>query len=290
MALLIAVEAVRKAACRDEHVPIKESDVVIDTSTAHTARVYDYFLGGSTNWPSDRKVAEAIASINPHTALACRESRSWVNRAVEWSVRQRLGQGPAQILDIGAGIPTSPNVHETAQRIDRHARVVYVDHDPVVLQHADELLKSTAEGQTAYVPGDFMEGAALFDMSEVRDVVDFGQPVTLALNSLLHFVPDDSVYDIVAGMVDRLAPGSLLLITQITADFDPDLIRRVITSVSRSVTPARARSAEELSRFFEGLELVEPGIVCPSEWKPAPGKMLPDRRKVNALAAVGRIR
>jgi hypothetical protein len=278
------------AACRDEHGPMKESDVAIDTGTAHSARVYDHFLGGGTNWPSDRRAAEGIASINPHTELACRECRSWVNRAIEWSVRERSGRGPAQIFDIGTGIPTSPNIHETAQRIDRHARVVYLDHDPVVLEHAGELLPGAAEGRTAYVPGDFMEGAALFDMPEVQDVLDLSQPVTLALNSLLHFVPDESVYDIVAAMVNRLAPGSLLMITQITTDFDPDLVRRVITSVSRNVTPARARSAEEFSRFFEGLELVEPGIVCPSEWKPAPGRELPDRRRVNALAAVGRIK
>jgi hypothetical protein len=278
--------AFRQVAAPDpRNITIEPDELVIDTTKAHSARVYDYFLGGKTNFLVDRQAAARIRAINRHTRFACRECRSWVNRAIRWIVRQ----GVNQIIDLGTGIPTSPNIHETAQSIDRYARVLYFDHDPIVLQHARALLESTEEGRTAYIQGDFYDGAALLDQPQVGKIIDLSQPAALCLNSLTHFVPDDDAYDLVASLVRRLAPGSMLMMTQLTTEFDADLIGRVIESVSTDVTPAKARSFEEFSRFFDGLDLVEPGIVCPPEWGRAPGAKMPAFATVNALAAVARI-
>jgi hypothetical protein len=265
--------------------PAGAQALVIDTGTAHSARVYDYFLGGTTNFPADRAASEKILAFAPSVRTASRECRGFGNRATAFVA----GRGVDQFIDIGTGIPTSPNLHEIAQGVNRFARVVYVDHDPIVLQHAEQLMEGTEEGATAYVHGDFYEGPALLDRPEVTAVVDFGRPVALCLNNLLHFVPDEDAYARVAALVARLAPGSMLTLSQTTTEFHPELVAKVVAMMSAGVTRARARTREEFARFFTGLELVEPGIVCASHWRPEPGAAVPDPREVNALAAVGRV-
>ncbi|NUS12899.1 MAG: hypothetical protein HOY69_16115 [Streptomyces sp.] len=259
--------------------------LAIDTSTPQTARVYDYFLGGTTNFPADRRAAERIIKAAPIVRTASRECRAFANRATAFVV----GQGVTQLVDIGTGIPTPPNLHETAQAVNRFARVVYVDHDPIVLQHAQKLMEGTEEGATAYVHGDLHEGTALLDRPEVTAVVDFSRPVALCLNNVLHFVPGDEAYGIVAALVARLVPGSMLTLSQTTAEFAPELVARVVAMMSTSVTRAKARSRTEFARFFTGLELVEPGIVCASHWRPDRDADVPDPAEVNALAAVARV-
>lgn len=270
------------ASPRPRAVVAREGQMIINSDIPHTARVYDFFLGGTTNFPADREFAQEILASNPTVELACRTSRDWILRATKWAARRAR-----QFIDVGTGIPTSPNLHECAQSIDRRSRVVYIDHDPIVLRHAESLLESTEEGATAYLEADFYDGPRLLDIPAVQEVIDLSQPVVLCLNNILHFVADDRAYDIVAGLVGRLVPGSMLMLTQVTSEFDPDKMREVENSYTNKVTPAKARSREEFEAFFADLDLVPPGIVPPAEWRPEPGTEIPDRKIINALAAVG---
>lgn len=254
----------------------------IDTSKPHSARVYDYFLGGKTNFAADRKAAEAIHQINPYTAFACQTARAWMHRATEYVVRK----GCTQILDIGTGIPTPPNVHEVAQEVNRRTRVVYVDSDPIVLHYARQLLMSSEEGATAYVQADFLDGARLFELPQVQAVLDLKQPVALSLNNLLHFVPGEPAYETVQALMDRLAAGSYLIISHITQDYS-DVMNKVMETYSRSVIPAQARTHRQMERFFDGLQLVEPGIVPPPLWQASPEDVIPPLDHVNAYVGVG---
>lgn len=261
-------------------------EVEISDKEPQTARIYDYFLGGTHNFEVDRQAAARIEEINPHTGFACRQCRSWVNRATEFVV----GSGITQILDIGSGIPTSPNVHETAQELDRRARVLYVDKDPVVREHIHDVLRrSTEEGSAQYLHADFFDGAALLDRPEVHATLDLGRPVALFLNSLLHFMPDEGAYDVVAALVARLAPGSMLAMVHLAPDFAPDLIGRVIDVINSQKITAKARNRDEFARFFAGLELVGDDIACPPAWRTRDNDVIPDFARVNAWCAIGRV-
>jgi O-methyltransferase involved in polyketide biosynthesis len=260
----------------------------LNSGSPHPARVYDYFLGGRMHFAADRAAARAIQEINPHTAFACQQSRLWIHKAVGYVVRQ----GVEQILDIGTGIPTSPNVHEVAQRINRRARVVYLDNDPIVLHLARTLLESTEEGRTAYVQADFLQGTALFDLPQFNGpdpVIDLKRPVALSINSLVHFVPGQVAYDLVGSLMERLAPGSFLVLSSLTADFAPEVIGRAMRSYSSNVIPVEPRSKEQIERFFEGMELVDPGVVAYPLWRARAEDVIPPLHHVNGYCGVGRL-
>jgi len=230
----------------------------------HSARMYDYYLGGSTNFPADREAVGRLMAVFPQVLASARANRGFMHR----STRYLAGRGLRQFLDIGTGIPTQPNLHEIAQAVAPDARIVYVDNDPIVLAHAQALLLSNPAGRTAYVEADLAAPAAILAAPALLDTLDLSRPVALSLNAVLHFIPDaDGVYEIVETLKGSLAPGSALVVSHGTTDFFPaaqggaDVYRSVGTSL-------QPRSLEEVTRFFDGWDLVDPGVTVSYRWHP----------------------
>ena len=239
--------------------------VDLQLDRAHSARMYDYFLGGKTNFPADRDAAGKVLAVFPAALVAARINREFMHRATRYLARQ----GMRQFLDIGTGIPTSPNLHEVAQRIAPAARVVYTDNDPIVLAHAEALLHSTPEGRTAYAEADVTDPAAVLSTPQLRETLDLREPVALSLNALLHFVPDSrDVYGIVEHFKAALPSGSTLAISHATADFAPEAMGSITEIYRRAGTEVALRSKAQFGRFFDGWELVEPGITLSHKWRP----------------------
>ncbi|MGW0629562.1 SAM-dependent methyltransferase [Streptomyces sp. NPDC002758] len=236
------------------------------TTTPHTARMYDYYLGGKDNYPVDREAAEAVRSVLPHIKVTARSTREFMHRATRWFT----ARGIRQFLDIGTGIPTEPNLHQVAQREAPEARVVYVDHDPIVLAHADALLRSTPEGRTEYLHGDVRAPRDIVGSEELTRTLDLSQPVALSMNALFHFVPDeDDPIGIIRELVEPLAPGSYVSLTHVTADFlDPEEAAKAIDVYRKGGIPAQVRDRTEFEALFAGLELVDPGITPTYRWHP----------------------
>jgi hypothetical protein len=235
----------------------------IDTSVAHSARRYDYWLGGKDNFAADRESGDAIAAAFPTVRTAVIENRRFVRRAAAFLARQA---GIRQFLDIGTGIPTSPNVHEIVQGIAPASRVVYVDNDPIVLSHARALLASSDEGATAYIDADLREPDKIISNAELQGILDFSRPVALMLAAILHFIKDeDDPYGIVARLVGTLPEGSYLVMSHATNDFLAPAEAAEI--VAGRYGPFFARSEAEFARFFKGFELVPPGIASVAEWR-----------------------
>ncbi|MFE9005932.1 SAM-dependent methyltransferase [Streptomyces sp. NPDC007875] len=231
----------------------------------HSARMYDYFLGGKDNYVADREAAAKVLTLWPGVMIAARTNRAWMHRAIRFLAAER---GIRQFLDIGTGIPTRPNLHEVAQGIAPDARVVYVDNDPIVLAHAQALLKSSPEGRTAYVHGDITEPGNILASPDLTEVLDLSRPVALSLVSLLHFVPDEwGPYEIVQQLVDALAPGSFLVLSHITPDFDPEATQKTVQVYRSGGISGQIRTRDEVERFFTGLELAEPGLEVPHRWR-----------------------
>ncbi|MCX3061623.1 SAM-dependent methyltransferase [Streptomyces beihaiensis] len=237
----------------------------IDTSKAHPARVYDWLLGGKDNYPVDQAVAEKLPS---EAKDAARQNRAFMHRASAWLA----AQGVDQYLDIGTGIPTEPNLHQIVQRTVPAARVVYTDNDPIVLRHAQALLVSSPEGTTDYIQADVRDPAAILE--HARRVLDFERPIALSLIALMHFVPDDAdPYGIVSTLVGALPSGSLLVMTHGASDVFPDVADQATDEYTKGGMVLRFRNRDEVARFFDGLDLVEPGLVTGPEWfhdEPAP--------------------
>jgi hypothetical protein len=236
----------------------------IDTTRPHPARVYDWYLGGKDNYPVDERLGQQITARDPGAKRAARSNRWFMQRAT----RHLAGTaGIRQFLDIGTGIPTEPNLHQIAQSTAPDTRVVYVDNDPIVLAHAEALLRGTPEGRTEYVQADVREPEKILD--EAARVLDLGRPVGLSLIALMHFIADDSgAYELVETLVDALAPGSSLSLSAMTADFEPEEVRLGIAAYARGGVTLVSRSHAEVGRFFKGLDLVEPGVVSVKDWRP----------------------
>ncbi|MEU7870900.1 SAM-dependent methyltransferase [Dactylosporangium sp. NPDC049140] len=240
----------------------------IDTTTAHPARRYNYWLGGKDNFAADRDSGEAIARVYPAIRTTALENRYFLQRAVRFLTGET---GIRQFLDIGTGIPTANNTHEVAQSVAPDSRIVYVDNDPIVLTHARALLTSTPEGRTAYIDADLRDPRTILDDEILRDTLDLNQPVALMLIAIVHFLFDaDKPYELVRGLVDVLPSGSYVVMTHGTADLsDPaarDYALREIEA-GRLKVDAMPRSREEIAQFFTGLEIVEPGIVPVTAWR-----------------------
>jgi hypothetical protein len=258
----------------------------VDTTVAHPARRYDYWLGGKDNFAADRESGDAIAAAFPSIRTAVLENRAFLRRAVAFLAREA---GIRQFLDIGTGIPTSPNVHEVAQGITPAARIVYVDNDPVVLTHARALLTSSPEGATAYVDADLREPGEILRDEALLRTLDLTQPVALMLVAIVHFLTDeDDPYGIVTRLVESLAPGSYLVMSHATSDHLPPQLQADIATGRHGQGKLRTRA--EFARFFQGYELVEPGIVSVSRWRaenePAPR---PTDEEVGVYGAIARI-
>ncbi|MFF4508977.1 SAM-dependent methyltransferase [Streptomyces sp. NPDC001401] len=254
---------------------------------AHSARMYDYFLGGKTNYAVDREAAENVRRHFPAAETAARVNRAFMHRAVACLARL----GVRQFIDVGTGIPTSPNLHEVAQGVAPECRVAYVDNDPIVLVYADALLEGTAEGKTCYVQADATDPAAVIDAVRSEGVIDFGRPVALSLHALLHFVTgDDEPYRIVHRLLRELPPGSYLSVSHGTGDFAPEVWQAIVDAYTQAGTPTQVRTRAEVLKFFDGLELIEPGLVVGHRWRPEPGSgpSLVSDAQVSLYAGVAR--
>ncbi|MEV8592863.1 SAM-dependent methyltransferase [Streptomyces sp. NPDC052012] len=238
----------------------------IDTSRPHPARVYDWWLGGKDNYPVDEELARRILAADGTVVRGARANRRFMHRAT----RTVAEAGIRQFLDIGTGIPTEPNLHQVAQRVAPEARVVYADHDPIVLRHAQALLHGTAQGATAYVHADVRDVDTL--LTKAGESLDLDRPVALSLVALTHYLDDapdgDDVYGLLERYVGALAPGSYLILSQVTADLSPEAVGQAAEHFRRSGTPFHPRSLAAFSRFFAGLELLGPGVIPVHGWRP----------------------
>jgi hypothetical protein len=205
---------------------------------------------------------------NPNSLIPPRENRAFLRRAVRYLARDA---GISQFLDIGTGIPTSPNVHEIAQEANPRARIVYVDNDPIVLAHARALLTSGPDGKTAYIDADLRDVEKILSSPDVNDALDLSQPVALMLIAVLHFVADeDNPHGVVARLMAALPSGSYLALSHLTGDFDPEAWEGVAAVYRRSGVIMRVRTLQDIEQFFDGLDLVDPGVVSLPRWRPDP--------------------
>ncbi|MFJ5306618.1 SAM-dependent methyltransferase [Streptomyces sp. NPDC088350] len=238
----------------------------IDTSRPHSARMYDYYLGGKDHFEVDKQAAETVAGVYPAIFVCARENRAFMHRATRVLAREH---GIRQWLDIGTGIPTEPNLHQVAQSVVPEARVVYADNDPLVLKYAERLMRSTRQGRTTYVQADVNDPETLLNAPELAEVLDLGKPVALSLNALLHFVTDaQDPYGLVARLLSVLPSGSALAVSHCTPDFAPATWEKVTSIYNNAGTPVQFRSQKDVSRFFTGLELLDPGIAVGHRWRP----------------------
>ncbi|MFJ8753483.1 SAM-dependent methyltransferase [Streptomyces sp. NPDC102441] len=237
----------------------------IDTSKPHPARVYDWLLGGKDNYPVDQEVAEKLPAEARANAA---RNRAFMHRASAWLAEQ----GVDQFLDIGTGIPTSPNLHQVVQAVTPRASVVYADNDPIVLRHAEALLVSHPQGVTDYIHADVRQPEAILE--QAAKSLDFGRPVALSLIALMHFLPDEQdPYGLTRRLVAALPSGSYLVLSHGTADQHPELKQETESAYRKGAIALRMRTRAEVEPFFEGLELVGPGLVTAPEWyqeEPAP--------------------
>ncbi|WP_042366097.1 SAM-dependent methyltransferase [Streptacidiphilus neutrinimicus] len=238
----------------------------LDTNRPHSARMYDYYLGGKDHFEVDAQAAERVVAVYPSIFTCARENRAFMHRATRVLAREH---GIRQWLDIGTGIPTEPNLHQVAQSVAPAARVVYADNDPLVLKYAERLMRSTSEGRTTYIEADVNDPESLLASPELSEVLDLERPVALSLNALLHFVPDaQDPHRIVRTLLGALPSGSALAISHCTPDFDPVSWEKVEDVYNGAGTPVQFRAREEVAGFFEGLDLLEPGISVGHRWRP----------------------
>ena len=235
-----------------------------DTTTPHPARVYDYWLGGKDNFAADREAAEKVIAANPTVLAGVRANRAFLARAVRYLAGEA---GIRQFLDLGTGLPTAENTHQVAQAIAPEARIVYVDNDPIVLSHARALLASGPEGVTAYVQADIRATGKV--LAAAAETLDFGRPVAVMALMILQYIPDaDDPWAITRQVLEPLAPGSYLTVSDTTGDIDAARVTEGTARLNeRMPTRLNLRSRPEFERFFAGLEMVEPGVVPLPEWR-----------------------
>jgi hypothetical protein len=266
----------------DQGFPVEE----IDTSRPHPARMYDYYLGGWDNYEVDREAAQRVLDVAPGTAVAARANRDFLGRVVRYLV----GNGVRQIIDIGTGIPTSPNTHELAHAVSPEVRVAYIDNDPIVATHAGARLIGT--GNTGFFLGDMREPRTILDHPTIRDLIDFDEPVALLLISVLHFMTDEEdPAGILATLREALPPGSYLALSHGTADFHAETVPEVAKIYKKSTASLTLRSHAEVLAFFDGYDLVEPGLVGVTLWRPdGPEPKSQELRQVGIYGGVARRR
>ncbi len=254
-----------------------------DTSVAHPARVYDYWLGGKDNFAADREAGESVLAAAPGLRERVRANRAFLARVVGYLA------GPAgirQFLDIGTGIPSANNTHEVAQSVARTARVVYVDNDPIVLTHARALLTSASGGVTDYLQADLRDPDTI--LAAARATLDFDQPVAVVLLGVLHLIQDsEDPWAIVARLMAAVPSGSYLAISHPALEIHPGQGEAQKRYNQRVSTPQTLRTRPEVERFFAGLELVEPGLVQVHQWRPDPDEDVADDT-ASAHGGVGR--
>jgi O-methyltransferase involved in polyketide biosynthesis len=255
----------------------------IDTSVPHSARIWNYWLGGKDNFPVDREAGDQYRAVFPGVIEVAQASRQFLTRTVRYLAGEA---GIRQFLDIGTGLPTAENTHEIAQRIAPESRIVYVDNDPLVLVHARALLEGTPEGATTYVDADLRDPGTI--LAAAAKTLDFSQPIALILSGILGHIDDtDEARSIVARLMEALPSGSYLSINDGTKVVAGAGFEEAQQGYNESgAIPYHLRTPEEIVSFFEGLELVEPGVVSCPHWRPDPGAEVPPA--VDAFGGVGR--
>ncbi|GAA2338927.1 SAM-dependent methyltransferase [Dactylosporangium salmoneum] len=241
----------------------------LDTTVADAARRYDYLLGGKDNFAADRQSGEQLRTAFPAIRTAVAENRRCLHRVVRYLASEA---GIRQFLDIGTGLPTAPNVHEIAQQVDPDMRVVYVDNNPVVMAHARALLTPKPPGLTVYVEADLRDPASILRSEALHSTLDLTKPVAVLLFAVLHFIDDhDHPHQAVADLVAALPPGSYLAMSHVTFDPLPDVARARLTKLADPAAghgTFRARTRPEITRFADGMQLIEPGVVSVVDWHP----------------------
>jgi hypothetical protein len=238
---------------------------LIDVNVAHIARVYDYWLGGKDHFAVDREVGDKVLEIHPETVQSVRANRGFLRRSVHYLAAR---EGIRQFLDVGTGLPSASNTHEVAQAAAPQARVVYVDNDPIVLAHARALLESGPLGATAYIDADMRDTGTI--LSGASQLLDFSRPVAVMLVAVLHMLRDEEDPQ---GIVDRfmaaVPPGSFLAISHLASDVQADTMAEMGRRLNESMTQQfTMRSKDQVTRFFRGLTLLEPGVVLTHQWRP----------------------
>jgi S-adenosyl methyltransferase len=256
----------------------------IDIDHPSAARMYDYLLGGSHNFAVDRKAVERFLAVMPDMAVHAQANRAFLYRAV----RYLLDAGIRQFLDIGSGVPTVGNVHEVAQRVDPGARVVYVDIDPVAVTHSRSILAGNS--YAAVIQEDLRRPEAILRHPAVRELFDLSQPVGLLMVAMLHAVPEvDDPHGLVKRLTNELAPGSYLAISHGTADGLREMVETIAKQSAENRYPLSLRDRDGVARFFTGFELVDPGLVWLSLWRPDDPDDIPDQpERSGSYAGVGR--
>jgi hypothetical protein len=257
-----------------------------DTRVAHQARIYDYLLGGKDNYAADRAAADEMIRISPEQASGARVNRAFLGRAVRYLAAEA---GIRQFLDIGTGIPTAGNTHQVAQAVAPEARVAYVDYDPLVLAYASALMISSGQGATDYIHADLRDTGTV--LARAAELLDFTQPVAVTMLAILHAIPDsDDPHAIVARLLDAVPSGSYLVISHPGSDLlSREALEGIMGVAGREMQQKFAfRTREQVARFFEGTDLVEPGLVRTGEWRPEPGTDWADKSAM--WCAVGRKR
>ena len=238
----------------------------LNTDVPHSARIWNYWLGGKDNFAADRAVGDQVKQVYPDIVNVARASRAFLGRAVRFLAGEA---GIRQFLDLGTGLPTVNNTHEVAQSAAPQSRIVYVDNDPLVLSHARALLASGPHGATAYIDADVRDIGQI--LQQAAATLDLTQPVAVMLLAILHYIPDPGeARQIVTDMAAAVPPGSYITISHCADDIEPDqmaeLIRRLNEHLAEAIHVGRSRAA--VTRFFDGLDLLEPGVVKVTQWRP----------------------
>jgi hypothetical protein len=256
-------------------------------STPHSARVWNYFLGGKDNFTADREFGDKVIRVYPDIVRITREARAFLGRAVQYLAAEA---GIRQFLDIGTGLPTADNTHEVAQRIAPEARIVYADHDPIILTHASALLVGTPEGATAYVEADVREPGKI--LAAAAETLDFARPVALLLLGIMGNIADlDEAYAIVRRLVDALPSGSYLAVQDGTDVVMDSQHAQALKALSDQIGYGyQLRTPEQIGYFLDGLELVEPGVISSSLWRPSSVDPSNPPVEVDEFCGVGRKR
>jgi hypothetical protein len=267
----------------NSYAPDNEPEIELDTTVAHPARVWDYWLGGKDNYVADQQVGDHINETMPEVVIWARADREFLGRAIRYMVSE---VGLRQFLDIGTGIPAADNTHQVAQRLAPESRIVYVDNDPIVLAHARALLNSAPGGATDYIDADLREPETI--LNAATHTLDFAQPVGITLLGILEFITTDQAYAIVNRLLEAVPSGSHLAIACPTSEVNAEAMQEVIKRWNDSgATPAVLRSAAELTRFFDNTELLEPGLVSLPQWRPDRGTAYVDQQ-IGFFCGVGR--
>jgi hypothetical protein len=268
----------------DPQIEDPQIDSRINPSVAHTARVWNYWLGGKDHFAADREVGEQILQFLPNMRTTARADRAFLGRAVRFLAGEA---GIRQFLDVGTGLPTADNTHEVAQTVAPESRIVYVDNDPLVLVHARALLTSTPQGATDYIEADLHDPDTI--LQEAARTLDFSKPVALTLLGVLNFIlDDDQARAIVGRLLDAVPPGSYLAIAHASNEVNPaeaEAARQFWNANAKP--PITFRTAEQISRFFDRLELLDPGVVSCSRWRPGPEDLRAP--EVDQFCGVGRL-